>query len=401
MSRVARYTTVILVTLTVLVLLWQIKLAVVLFLLSLVIAAAFRPAIDYLVDHRIPRNIALVLTYLLVIAAFALLFAAGINPLLRDIQSLINSLTLDYDRIKLGWPNTDSPLLQSIAMQLPPSGDLYTMLAGEQGTEVVQGLVDILLSFFEVIGRLGIALVISAYWTADDVHFERLWLSLLAVEQRAWARDVWRDIERNVGAYVRSAVVQAVLAGVLLGVSYRVIGLEYPALLALFAAAARLIPWLGAILALLPVFVVSWQAGPLICMLALAVTIGVFIGLEVLINMRLMPQRGFSSILLVLVLVAMGQVGGLVGVILAPLVAVALQLILGAMSRQRPVEVSSAAIDALGSLNQQLDTVKQKVASHDAVFVPEIVTLTNRLDQLLTKTKTAMNQNANGTRRWS
>jgi predicted PurR-regulated permease PerM len=70
MSRVARYTTVILVTLTVLVLLWQIKLAVVLFLLSLVIAAAFRPAIDYLVDHRIPRNIALVLTYLLVIAAF-------------------------------------------------------------------------------------------------------------------------------------------------------------------------------------------------------------------------------------------------------------------------------------------------------------------------------------------
>src|SRR6185369_9351425 len=99
-------------------------------------------------------------------------------------------------------------------------------------------------------------LILSVYWSTNQVHFERLWLSLLPAEQRKLARNVWRTIELELGAYIRSEIIQSFLAGFLLTIGYWMLGCPYPALLGVFGAIAWLIPLVGAPLAMvLPLLV--------------------------------------------------------------------------------------------------------------------------------------------------
>ena len=134
---------------------------------------------------------------------------------------------------------------------LPTPDKLFEAVTGEQGQFVLPAV----LSFTEGVGGIasGVILVLflSIYWSINQIHFERLWLSLLPSEQRKQARGVWRTIEPNLGAYIRSEIVQSLLAGLLLGLGYWLLGSQYPILMALIGALAWLIPLVGAPLAVI------------------------------------------------------------------------------------------------------------------------------------------------------
>ena len=65
MIKLIRYTVVVLTTLMILLLIWQFTSAIVLFLLSLAVAAALRPLINSLTGRYVPKRIALGVVYFL------------------------------------------------------------------------------------------------------------------------------------------------------------------------------------------------------------------------------------------------------------------------------------------------------------------------------------------------
>ena len=71
MMRIVRYTVIVVTTLTVLLLLWQFGISIVLFLLSLAVAAALRPVINSITGRYVPKRLALGIVYFLLIAAIA------------------------------------------------------------------------------------------------------------------------------------------------------------------------------------------------------------------------------------------------------------------------------------------------------------------------------------------
>jgi hypothetical protein len=144
-------------------------------------------------------------------------------------------------------------LQQTLARQLPAASDVSQVITGPQGGALLQTVLGLTLGSFDLLGQLLIVLVLSMYWSADQEHFKRLWLSLLPFQARARARDVWQNIETGFGAYLRSQVIQTVLAALLLSFGYQVLGLKYPVALALIGAIGWLIPWVG----------VLWPSSPL------------------------------------------------------------------------------------------------------------------------------------------
>ena len=102
-----------------------------------------------------------------------------------------------------------------------------------------------------------VILFLSIYWSINQVHFERLWLSLLHSGQRKQAREIWRTVEPDLGTYIRSQLLDSLLAGLILGMGFWAIGSPYPALLALTGALACLVPIVGAPLAMIPVLLVG------------------------------------------------------------------------------------------------------------------------------------------------
>ena len=328
MKRLAWFTLVMLATLTLALLFWEFRVAVLLFVLSLVVAATVRPLVDRFAARGLPRGLALLLTYAICIGGIIALVVILSGPLLTDLQQLTKNVAGSYEQMKTQWP-TGSPFQQTLAQQLPSTDELYQLFTGT----LPQTVLGITLGAFDLLGQLMIVLVLSVYWSADQEHFKRLWLSLLPLERRARARLIWQTLESGLGAYLRSQVIQTVLAVILLGLGYQLLGLQYPVALALIGAIGWLIPWVGLLLAVIPALWVGLSSSLALGLLAAAFTIGVLCFLEFVVEPRLFNRRRFSSLLVVIVVLVLVDEYGLIGILLAPPLAAAIQILAGQLMR--------------------------------------------------------------------
>jgi predicted PurR-regulated permease PerM len=281
-----------------------------------------------------------------------------------------------YEQMRTQWP-TGSPFQQAMAQQLPSTNDLYQIFTGS----LPQTVLGITLGSFDLLGQLLIVLVLSVYWSADQEHFKRLWLSLLPFERRARARLIWQTLESGLGAYLRSQVIQTVLAVVLLGIGYQVLGLQYPVALALIGAIGWLIPWVGILLAVIPALWVGLSSSLALGLLAAAFTIGVLCFLEFIVEPRLFNRRRFSSLLVVIVVLVLVDEYGLIGILLAPPLAAAIQILAGQLMRSTTAKTALA--QPIDALQARLASVQSLLAAQTVPPRPELSNLVERLTQLI------------------
>jgi predicted PurR-regulated permease PerM len=227
MKRVALVTALILATLLVVFLVWQFRTVVMLFILSLAAAATVRPLINWLVVRKVPAGAALLTVYVLGITTLVVLIAAVSQPLVQETQRVANDFTSSYENALATWPK-GNPLQQMIASQLPAVNSLLAQSDGSQGLTLAQTALGFTLSVVDVVSQTFLVLVLSLYWSADQVRFERLWLSLLQTRHRVPARNIWRSVEAGLGAYIRSEFGQSLLAVFVLSIGYFLIGVRYP-----------------------------------------------------------------------------------------------------------------------------------------------------------------------------
>jgi predicted PurR-regulated permease PerM len=362
--------------------LWHFRLAIQVFLISLAVAAAFRPWMNNLTRYGLPLRLALILVYLIVLGGLGLLFFAISSPLFVELQQLANDLAIGYQYILVVWPEGNS-LQQAIAGQLPSSDLVYSSVIGEDGFVMFQTLVNTSWVVVERAGELAVILVLSVYWVGDRARFERLWLSLIRIEYRSRAREIWRNIELSTGAYIRSELVQALLAGLLLGGGYWLMGLKYPILLGLVGALVWLIPLIGAILIVIPVALVGLLESSTLAILAPLYTIIVFLVLELVVEPRFRNRQSFSGFLLILTMAAFVSQFGVLSLIIAPPVAVAIQIFFSQLIREQVFspEARKTTPELIG-LQERLTKIKAIMAADDEPS-PRLASMIERLEDLV------------------
>jgi len=383
MTRIIRYTIVVFITLIFLLLLWQFSEAILLFLLSLAVAAALRPVINTITGRNVPKRLALGIVYFLLAAAIISSLFLISQPLLAEVQLASDDLVANYDRLKAEWPQRGSVFQQTLAEQLPPSADFYQAITSPEGVPVLTGVFGIAQNFFSILGQIAIVLVLSLYWSADQHRFERLSLSLLPQEHHSRALHVWRSVESGVGSYLRSELVQSVVAGLLLWLGYSVLGIRYPVLLALWGAIVRLIPWFGALIAVLPALLLGIGISSSIGILATLYTVGILLTLKLIIEPRFFPRSKYSSLLIVLFVIALAQAFGFIGVILAPPLAVAVQILFQHLYPFATPTVPVEITDQVTSIKERLLQLRRRVQNSNQ---REATRLVARLQRLMNQT---------------
>src|SRR3989304_4033119 len=244
------FATAVMTTLLALVVLWQFRIVVVYVLISLALAAALRPLVNRLVGRGFMVRTVWILLYLVALGSFSyLLFITG-KTALNEIQQLAHTVSVQ-DEWRLPIWLEGSSFQQALVARLPPPSKLFEAVTGDQGQLVLPAILGFTQGIGGVVSGGFVVLFLSLYWSINQIHFERLWLSLLPSELRKHARSIWRTIEPDLGAYIRSEVVQSLLAALLLGFGYWLLGSPYPTLLALISALAWLIPVVGAALAVI------------------------------------------------------------------------------------------------------------------------------------------------------
>lgn len=386
MSRVAINTLVVLGVLLGIYVLWQLRAAALLFFLSLAVAASLRPTISWLSRRRLPHMAALTVTYLVVFGSLCLLLAAAATPFVTQVQQFGDDFVLAYqtvfERIE------DAPREKSGPLgMLPKPDDLFAALAGEQGAALLQTVLGATFSLFGMVVDLVIVVFLGVYWSIDQVHFERLWLSLLPVDQRRPARDVWRAVESELGAYLRSEVVQCIAASLLLWLGYRAMHQPYPVLLAVSGAVAWLIPWVGVLLAVglllffsLPALLLDASAALATVLPSISYTAFVLLVLQLYVEPRFFDRRRYNALVTAIIIFGLADIAGVMGLVLGPPLATALQIAGRQAMRWRlsaPAEVAAEE-----SFNERLLAVRAALGRRKRP-APELVNLVDRLSSLV------------------
>jgi predicted PurR-regulated permease PerM len=380
MTRIIRYTIIVVTTLTLLLLLWQFSISIVLFLLSLTVAAALRPVINSLTGRYVPKRLALGIVYFLLVAAIVSSLLLISQPFLNDVQIATDDFVANYERAKTDWPLHGSLFQKTLAQQLPPSADLFEALTGQGGIPVLEGVFGFAQNFFSSLGHIAIVIVLSLYWSADQFRFERLGLSWIPEEHHPKALHIWRSIETGVGAYLRSEIVQSVLAGMLLWLVYSMMGIRYPTLLAGWGAVARLIPWFGALIAVLPALLLGIGVSSTVGVLATLYTVAILLTLELVIEPRFFLRSKYSSLLIVLFVIALAEAFGFIGVVLAPPLAVAVQILFQHLYSLAAPTYSTEMSEHVMDIKERLLQLKRRLQNHRD---RESIRLADRLNHLV------------------
>jgi len=373
--RLVGFAAAVMTTLLALVVLWQFRTVVAYLMISLTLAAALRPLANRLVGRGFVVRLAWILLYLAVLVGFGyLLVQTGVTAV-KEIQQVSHTLSVQDEWSLPIWLQGSS-FQQAVMARLPPPSKLFEAAAGDQGQLVLPAVLGFTQGLGGIVSGVFVILFLSIYWSLNQIHFERLWLSLLPSGQRKQARGIWRTVEPDIGAYVRGQGIQSLLAGLLLGVGYWLLGSPYPALLALAGALASLVPVVGVALAVIPVLLVGLLTGVQLSLVTALYALVVLTALGVWVKPRLFNRRWDNPILTVVLLIALADAFGVVGIILAPPLSAVCQILWSRLVSRRAVEGAAALVSDLKERQARLrDTVR-------AMGEPALPLVTSSMERL-------------------
>jgi putative permease len=374
-KQLVRISAAVMTTLLALGVLWQFRMVVVYVLISLMFAAALRPLGNRLVGRGFVVRVAWILLYLVALGCFGFLLFLTSATAIDEIQQLAHTVSVQ-DEWKLPVWLGGSSFQQALVGRLPPPSELFTAFTGDQGQLVLPAILDFTRGIAGLVSGVIVILFLSLYWSINQIHFERLWLSLLPSGQRKQARGIWRAVEPDIGAYIRGEVIQSLLAGLLLGLGCWLLGSPYPALLALAGALLCLIPVVGAALAVILVFLVGLLTSVQLSLFTTLYALVVLTALGVWVKPRLFNRRWDNPILTVVLIIALADAFGLVGIIIAPALSVVCQILWSRLVSRRAVSGAAVQVSDLKERQARVwDTIR-------AMDEPPLALVTSSMERL-------------------
>lgn len=226
----------------------------ILLLVSLFLAFAIEPAVNWLAAHRWRRGLATGFVFLVIFGLIAI-FVYALGSLLADqIGQLVDAFP-NYVENVLEWVNrTFDTDLSAAALreQLAGSESLQSYLSGLAGNAV-----GVSATALGAVFQTFTVLLFTFYLAADGPAIRRRLLSLLPPARQ---REVMRALDiaiTKTGGYIYSRAILAVISGLAHYMALRIIGVPYALALAVWVGiVSQFIPTVGTYLAgLLPVIV--------------------------------------------------------------------------------------------------------------------------------------------------
>ncbi|MFN2402128.1 MAG: AI-2E family transporter [Candidatus Binatia bacterium] len=307
---------------------WLLLDILLLFFVGIVVAAAFQPWQVTLCAWGVPKGLAVLLIYLLLLLVLFLVGLIVAPVLVEQIGTFVAGVPTSWASAR-GWLRSSSfTPLQFLGERIPSFASLEPALTSV-APHLYKGTLGVTTGIVMLPGYFVTVLAIGFYWTMELPVLERLLLSLLPVEQRPRALNVWHEIESKLGGFLRGQGLAMLVIGVASAIGYALIGLPNVLALGVLAGLLEAVPWIGPLLAVVPALLVAVPLGTNSALLVM----GFAVVLQVFENNILIPRimrrsAGVSALVSVLAILALGTLYGILGVLIAIPIAIVVQVLL-------------------------------------------------------------------------
>ena len=305
--------------------------AVVLLLLSALLAYIIYPLVQFL-QRRLTRAPAIVIAYLLVASAFAVVMFIVVSALIQQSSSLAQSI--QFLLSPAGERRT-----QAIIDSLGKFGIIKDQVAQiknqllSQAQGILSGTLPFLTGLFSNIITLIVVVTLSVYFVVDGPRIVG-WLRLKTpATQRGTITFLLSTLDQSVGGYFRGSVLLALIGALGTGIGLALLRVPYAALLGALFFFLYFLPVIGAyVIGVLCILAALPQGWVVTLIVAVYITLlqGVVIG-QILSPRIFSKTVGIHPIVALFALFAGAELFGLLGGLLAVPVAGVLQQIIVAL----------------------------------------------------------------------
>jgi predicted PurR-regulated permease PerM len=313
-------------------LVWNI---VVLLFVALILAALIDPFADWFQKKRIPRALAVLLIYVVLLGILSLSVALLAPVITHDLPQLLENMEKfwsdlqnnDFWQKLVGGVNVLQTSLSSYGLGAQDGA----VAAGSGGVEsTISGVFSTISGFFGGVFSLVLVLVMTFYMVVQEDPLKKILRSIIPDEYIPWCSKMMRKMRDKLGAWLRGQLVLSLIIGVLVFIGLSVLGIKYALVLAILAALLEFIPYVGPVLASLPALFLAFSMGGAVKLLFVLL---MYVIIQQLENHLLVPKVmqkavGLNPIISISVLLAGAQLAGVLGILIAIPVATALSVLL-------------------------------------------------------------------------
>ncbi|MCE7984988.1 MAG: AI-2E family transporter [Caldilinea sp. CFX5] len=285
-------------------------------ILGVAIATALDPGVEWLA-RWLPRTLAILLLYLAILLFIVFLGSLVAPDLLNQIQAFFTAV-----------PTLISVVQQWLTeQQVVDAARLLNVLA-PQLSQFGLTLVAAPLTLWNILLNLVLVISISIYSLLIGPGVRGFVLSLLPPERYERSRAILNEMGAAMGGYARAVMIMGVVIGVLTYVGLRLVGVNYPLMLAILAGMLEIIPIFGPIIAGGIITVIAFLQSPTQAVIVLLF----FIALQQLESYVLFPnvmhhEIAISPLLVIFAFAAGSTLGGVLGAVVAIPLSAALQVL--------------------------------------------------------------------------
>lgn len=307
--------------------LWKLHELVLLVLTAIVIASAIEPGVAFFVQKRIPRVLAVLGMYVAVFGSLFITVYAFFPPLLDDMQGLVSTVPQYLDTLNL--PTSLTSVTESgAATQITEHSLLSNVFAIRSAfSDTGEGAFRLLSAFFGGIFSFGLVVILSFYFAIQETGIDDFLRIITPAKHEEYVVDLWLRAKKKIGLWMQGQLLSSLIGGVIAYLGLLILGVPYAILLAIFTAAAMLVPIFGSFISAVPSVAIAFSTG--------GVTLAIIvIGLYFIISQfeahlihPLVVNKvvGIPPLLVILALIVGGELAGFLGVVLAIPVAAGLR----------------------------------------------------------------------------
>ena len=298
-----------------------------LFFLSIILAATFDPAIDWMSSKKIPRAFSISIIYVLLFALVGFLFSIIVPPLVGQFKQFTTDIPMYSEKLtaifsgfeqyaqSYGFSFNSHEFLQNTFGDLSKSsGNLFSTTVS-------------VVSFF--ISAL-VVLALTFYMSVREDVMNKFFVSIAPKAQHDYIVSLTNRIKNKIGKWLGGQMLLMLIIFVLDFAVLSAFGVPYALILAMLAGLLEIVPYLGPIISTALASAIGFLISPMVGLIVLCVlTVIQQLESHVIVPQVMKKVVGLNPIVVILALLIGAKLGGSFGAILSIPIATSLSVFVG------------------------------------------------------------------------
>lgn len=292
--------------------LWMVYLVrdlILILFVAVILMSALSPMVNFFTGLKLPKPLAITITYIIIIAITAGVFATSLSPLVEETTRLTVNLPTLLTRV-FNISNLDTTFIQSYL------------------SDISKNIFSVTVAVFGNLLTIIFLLVVTFYLLLEKENLENR-IANLFTKEASRVRNSMERIEEKLGAWFRGQLLLSLIIGVLSYVGLILLNIPYALPLATIAGVLEVVPVIGPIISAIPGMLVALSISPF---LSIGVAV-MYLIIQQLESHLIVPQVmkravGLNPLVVILTIAVGSRLIGVAGAFLAVPAAAVLQIII-------------------------------------------------------------------------